>query len=234
MKKKKKHLKYFIFLLAFLLGIYFIFFYLPSIKENDEKQKTAYKKKLEWEALVEHAQIQSYLQQYQEAESEFRKLLEMQPNSIDLKVDLASLLFYQKKYSQAMDLLKTIPEEKRNNKMTLLLANLYLSENHYSEAENLYREYLQKIPESKEASIKLAEVLSWEKKYEEAIAIYQNILAQDPQNVQIRRQYAKVLVWMGKFNEGAEELKKTLPEENPIPRLDKENRAAESTIKKDI
>lgn len=202
------------FFLFIFIGSIFLFFW---IREKDKSQNLAHKKEREWKAHVEHAHMESYLHHYAEAEKEYHQLLEINPSDINIKIDLATVLYYQGKYTEASALLKTIPAEARNDKITLLAADIFLSEKKYLEAENLYREYLNRFPNDQETMIKLGKLLSWEKKYEEAIQLYQQVLAKDPQNIQIRRQYATVLIWMHKYQEATEELKKTFPQENQLP-----------------
>lgn len=207
----KRILKYLLIFFALALGIYAAFFYfILPMQHEAQQQRMEYQRVQEWEAHLEHARMQSYLQHYPEAEAEYLQLLDTQPDSVDVKMELATIFYYQKKYSQAFNLLETIPPEKRNPKITLLLANLYLVDQNYSKAEALYREYLQQVPTDQKIILQLADVLSWQKRYEEAITLYQQVLAHDPQNIQIRRHYAKILIWMGKQEEGAEELKETL------------------------
>lgn len=214
---KKKNLKYLFLLLALLLGVYLVIYFFLPWQNQKKMENLARKKNMQWEEHLEHARLQTYLKHYEEALSEYRQLLEIQPDNSEVKVDLATILYYQKKYPQSLELLQSIPLDRRNSKVLILQANLELANKNFSEAESLYRQYLKENPNDRLASLKLAEVLSWQKKYEEATPLYEQLLAQDPQNIQIRREYAKVLIWMGKFEKGSEELKKTLAEENPFP-----------------
>jgi thioredoxin-like negative regulator of GroEL len=207
--KWKKPFNYALLFLAIVGAL--VFFWL---QERKHKKEIEHKKESDWKAQLEHAHMQSYLQNYKEAEAEYRKLLKIDPTAIHIKVDLASILYYQKKYEEALDLLKTIPTDARNEKITILIADIYLSLNEFSQAETLYRAYLDHFPTDQDILIKLAKLLSWEKKYNESIQIYQEILTRDPKNIQVRRQYARVLMWMGKHEEAALEMKKTLPQEN--------------------
>lgn len=208
-------LKYLFLFSALLIGAFLAYFQYFLPKQTQEKaERLAHKKKEILNAQLENARMQSYLQHYEEALLKYRQLLEAQPNNNEIKIDMATILYYQQKYSQALDLLQTIPLEQRNSKVNLLLGNLELAEKNLTAAESLYRKYLQENPNDKEATLKLAEVLSWQKNYEEAMRLYKQLLLQDPHNIQLRREYAKVLIWKGNFEEGANELKKTLAEEN--------------------
>lgn len=211
----KNSFNYFLLILIFLGGVYFVFFYFFLPQQNREKKENiAHQKATLWQSRLEHARMESYLKQYDKAESEYQQLLKERPDSIDVKIELATLLYYKKQYDNALDLLDTIPPDKRTPQILLLRAHLYFSEKNLPEAEFLYREYLQSFPLNKEILIRLAEVLTRQKKYEEAVHLYQYILADDPGNTKIRRYYAQTLIWMGKYAKGVEELKKTLPEES--------------------
>lgn len=179
-----------------------------------KKQELKHKEELDWKARVAHAHTQVYLHRYEDAEEEYRKLLEKDPHATHVKIDLATLFYYQKKYSEALDLLKTIPDQEKSDKQLILTADIYLSKSDYQKAETLYLEYLNKHPNDQSAIIKLAKLFSWEKKYGMAIELYRNFLIKHPQNVQVRRQYARVLMWMGKQEEAVEEFRKTLSEDD--------------------
>lgn len=209
-----KYLSYFLFVLFLFVGIYLLFFYFPANKQISPNSTYIRDPEKNWQIYLEHARIKQYLHQYEEAELEYLNLLKIKPNDVEVKIGLATILYYQKKYLQALNILQTIPTEEGNDLITLLQANINLSLKNYSEAEILYRKYIQKFPTDQNAIAKLAQLLSWRKKYEEAIQLYQYLLTKDPQNIQIQRQYAKMLIWMGKKEEGANLLKRTLPKDN--------------------
>lgn len=165
-----------------------------------------------WKSRFEHAQLITYLKKYSEAESEFRKLLELQPHSIDAKIGLATILYYEKKNSEALALLETIPLEKRTPEVILLFGRLHFANKNYHASVIDYREYLKYYPENQEAKIQLAKILSFKKNYEESIRLYEEVLSENPENIEARREYALVLIWMGRHDDGARELKKTLVE----------------------
>lgn len=209
-----KTLSYILLFFLFIGAIYGFFYYSNFKAEKRQSHLNNNQANLDakWNAQLEHARLLTYLHHYDEAEVAFRKLLELRPDSIAVKVDLASLLYYQGRYQEALDLLDQIPPEYREDKTKLLVADIQLALKHYAEAQAIYQEYLKRFPHDREVQSKLAQVLAWQKKYEESITLYRELLAQDPDNLQIKRHYALVLIWMGKYEQGMEELKQTLPQ----------------------
>lgn len=179
---------------------------------NHATPRVDQKSEFNWKAQYEHARSLSYLQKYEEAEQEYRKLLEIKPDSNDVLLGLGKILYYQKNYFQALELLQKIPTEKLDDESRLLIADIYQSLHDYQKAEMIYYHYLEAHPDDHEALLKYAELLSWDKKYQSSLEIYKQILDSEPNNIQVRRQYALVLIWSGKESEGVEELKKTLKE----------------------
>jgi thioredoxin-like negative regulator of GroEL len=210
----------YILLFLILMGVIYGFFYWSNFHAEKRKNNLTNSQEradANWNARLEHARLLTYRHQYDEAENIFRTLLNLRPDSIAVKVDLASLLYYQGKDQEALDLLNQIPAEQRDHQVKLLIADIQLSLKHYAEAQAIYQEYLKYFPYDRDVQLKLAQLLAWQKKYEESLALYQDLLAQEPDNLQIRRHYALVLIWMGKYEQGMEELKKTLPEEKAKP-----------------
>ncbi|MDP1881112.1 MAG: tetratricopeptide repeat protein [Parachlamydiaceae bacterium] len=215
MKNWKRALSCFCLLILLLGVLYYLLIFKPSEIEKRKHLHAVTKKEEVWNAKLEHAMMLSYQHHYEDAEQEFRFMLKQDPESITVKENLAFILFYQKKDQEALNLLEQIPTNKRNWKMNLLLADIYLSLKDYNKAEILYIDYLQNFPQDQTVQLKLAKLFAWQKKYEQSVEIFQKLLSENPQNLQLRRHYALVLMWMGNFKDSALEMQKTLSNEQP-------------------
>lgn len=162
-----------------------------------------------FDAELEYARLLNNKERYDESLVELHKLLIQKPDSSVVKIEIAKVLYYQGKYSEALQLLQKIPSNEKSDPTRLLEADIYLAAKEYRKAEVIYRDLLEKSPSDDLIKLKLAEMLSWQKRYEESIKLYQEILAARPDDMQVRRKYAMVLMWMGKEDEATNELEKT-------------------------
>ena len=176
----------------------------------EEKQEKLGKEITDFDARLEYARLLSNMQRYDDALAQLGNLLDSNPNSIPVQIEMAQVLYYQGKHQEALDSLEKIPSGELNDKTVLLKADLYLALKDYPNAETIYKHALEKSPQDDLTKFKLAELLSWQKRYEESILLYKEILATHPEDIQIRRKYAMVLMWMGEDAKAAEELEKTL------------------------
>lgn len=164
-----------------------------------------------WEARLELARVLSYLKRYDESMQEYQKLIQAQPQSIEVRREMAAVLFYLGKTDESLQDFLKIPPQEMDDKSWIILADIYRKKKNYSKAEEIYFQYLRKIPTDDKVRLKLAELLSWQKRYDESIRHYLIILSHRPQDIQVRRRYAQVLTWMGEDEEAVKEWKKTLP-----------------------
>lgn len=188
---------------------------LSSLEESspEKEESPAQEKQLtDWEARLEYARLLRNLQRYEEALVQYHMLLKEKPGSNKVQIEIAQVLYYQGKHKEALELLEKMPPEVISDKVRLQMAEIYQALKEYSQAESIYRAYLNKKPQADLVKFKLAELLSWQKKYEESILLYRQILADNPNDIQVRRKYAMVLMWMGNESEAAQELEKTLKE----------------------
>ncbi len=164
----------------------------------------------DWMARWELARVLSYAGRYEESVIEYRKLLGEKPDLPKAKIELAKVLFWQKKGEKALGVLEGLDTRQLDADSVLLMADIFRNRRSYDRAAPLYREYLQKRPGDNPARLRFAEMLSWEKQYDESLAEYRKILAALPGDVQVRRKYAMVLMWSKRYGEAAAELRRTL------------------------
>ena len=164
----------------------------------------------DWQARLELARVLSYAKRYDESIAEYKKVLIEKPDILNVKIEIAEVLFWSGNKDAAYEQLKLINLENIDEKAKGMLADLYVARSEFDRAEPLYRNYLNKYPDDDKVRVKLAEVLSWRKKYDESISEFKAVLKKYPDDIQVRRKYAFVLIWDGKHTEGVDELKKTL------------------------
>ena len=164
----------------------------------------------DWTARWELAKVLSYIKRYDESVSQYEKLLKEKPDLVEARLELARVMYWKGDAKGAMGVLEQIPGKNISGDTKILMGDLYMMQNNYQKAEQLYREYLQTHKDDYTVILKLAEMLSWEKQYDASLAEYRKILEALPDETQVRRRYAFVLVWAGKHEEAASELRKTL------------------------
>lgn len=164
----------------------------------------------DWLARWELARVLSYTKRYEEAVTEYEKLLRARPSLTEAQVEKANVLFWMGKQQQALKELEAVPAAAMSDPARVLMADLYSAQKRYDQAETLYRTHLKRHPDDLKVRLKLAEVLSWSKKYDDSLKEYRNILALRPSDIQVRRKFAFVLIWAGKHDEAVRELRGTL------------------------
>ncbi len=179
-------------------------------KEEKKEEKETTEAIPDWLARWELARVLSYQKHYEESIQSYRELLQDKPDLIEAKLEMARVLYYSDHRQEALKILNDIPPEKWDDATKIFMADIYTGDKRYKEAENLYREHLDKHPEDLKVRVKLADVLSWQKLYKPSIEEYEKVLKVRPDDKQVRRKYAFVLIWMKETEKGANELKKTL------------------------
>jgi len=174
------------------------------------KPKTDIQEIPDWQARWELAKVLSYAKRYDESLVEYKKLIKEKPELYQAKVEMANVLFWQGKRTDAITLLEQMPLRSIDENTKIVMSDIYVSQKEYKKAEPLYRTYLEKHPGDQKVRFKLAQMLSWDKRYNDSISEYKTILNAIPDDIQVRRRYAYVLIWAGKNKEAIEELRKTL------------------------
>ena len=164
----------------------------------------------DWVARWELARVLKQIKRYDESLVEYTKLLREKPHLYEAEIEMAEVLFSQRRNSEAVRLLEQIPVGKMDDRARLLMADLYVTQKDYGKAEVLYRIFLEIHPDDHHIRYRLAEMLSWDKRYDASLAEYRTILGAYPDDIQVRRKYALVLIWAGKAAEAVNELKQTL------------------------
>jgi tetratricopeptide (TPR) repeat protein len=188
-------------------GSFFAFFWGSSDKEVESDNKAD----RDWETRLKLARVLSYQKRYDESLAEYRKVLEINPDLVEVKVEMATIYYYQKQYEPALELLDQVPSKDRTLDVELLIADIYLIQKHYAESEEIYRKVLASSGDQRDQILfRLAQLLSWQKQYDKSLAIYKELVAKHPNDKQLKRKYALVLRWSGRDLEAAQILESTL------------------------
>lgn len=182
-------------------------------KQEKVKKETLGKEITDFDARLEYARLLGNMKRYDEAHIQLNNLLIAKPDSSIVQIEIAHVFYYEGKYKEALQSLEKIPPQDLDDKTTLLKADIYLALKDYANAETIYKNWLDKSPGDDLTKFKLAELLSWQKRYEESIRLYREILSAKPEDIQVRRKYAMVLMWMGEDDDAAQELEKTLSQQ---------------------
>lgn len=194
-------------------SVYFLAFFMiiPLTLFCAEEKKDSEKQINDIETRLEYARVLSYMKKYDESVQEYQKVLKDNPNLVEAKVELAKVYYYQGKYTEALQGINALPKNEKTAEIEFLLADIYLVQKDYTEAEEIYKKLLTELPDKNDIILlKLAEIYSWQKKYPESLSIYEELVNKHPNDIQLQRKYAMVLMWSGKQKEAAEILKRTL------------------------
>lgn len=164
----------------------------------------------DWKVRWELAKVLGYVKRYQEALSEYEKLLKEKPDLLEAKIEMAKILYWSGQQNKALKVFATVPLDRLDEDEKITMADIYTAIKQYKKAEPIYREFLERHPENLRIRLKFAEILSWEKRYDESLIQYEIIIKARPGDIQIKRKYAFVLTWAGRHNDAILELRKTL------------------------
>jgi tetratricopeptide (TPR) repeat protein len=162
------------------------------------------------QARWELARVLSYAKKYDESIVEYKKLLKVNPDLYQAKIEMANIMFWQGERKEALAILEQVPMRNIDENTKIVMADIYVAQKEYKKSEPLYRGYLERNPGDQKVRFKLAQMLSWDKRYNDSISEYKIILNIIPDDIQIRRKFAYVLIWAGRHKEAIEELRKTL------------------------
>lgn len=165
------------------------------------------------EALIHLGQAYLATKQFPEALKVFEHIVLAHPQDLEAAEQLAALYDQFGRVNAAIELLQRQQQLAGGRPAILLrLAELYKRRKDFTDAAQLYRQVLEKHPDSLPVQLKLAELLGWMKQYDEAIKICRKILAKHPENRAARLNLARVLSWKGQTEEAVKEYRRFLGE----------------------
>nr|WP_231117171.1 tetratricopeptide repeat protein [Pseudodesulfovibrio alkaliphilus] len=164
----------------------------------------------DWQARLELGDLLSGAGRFGEAEVQYRKVLEQQPENEAARVRLARVLAWTGKGEEAIRLFTALPDSAMTSDDRMLIADHAIGSGQYDMAIRQLLAVLKSTPDNDNARLKLAEVYSWSDRLEESFEQYERLLERHPDDVQIRRKYAQALSWAGRNEDAIRELKRTL------------------------
>ena len=102
--------------------------------------------------------------------TQFEKVLQKNPENAAAQYEMANALVKTNKTAEATPFaLKAYSLDGKNKFYVLLLAELYVKQKRYSEAEDLYEKLLKKSPENAEYGVELAAIYLFNEKPDKAL-----------------------------------------------------------------
>lgn len=151
------------------------------------------------EAIKSLARVYAWDRQYTLAEELLEKIINKDPDDLQLKLLAAEIRLYIGDYQQARKILEEIIKKDHDNiQAKIYIADILTYVNNLDAAIALYRQMLN-IKYDRSLKEKLADTLSWDRQYSEALKLYDELL-NEKDAPKIRRQKARVLGWMRRYN----------------------------------
>ncbi len=150
--------------------------------------------------------------------AQFGKVLQKDPNNAAAQYSTASALQKTGKVAEAIPFaIKAYALDNQNKFYTLLLAELYVKQKRYSEAEELYEKLLKKGPENAEYGVELAAIYLFNDKPDKALDTYNRVEKELGLNEEIIRQKQRIYLKQNKIDKAVEEAEKLVASEPAEP-----------------
>ncbi|MFD2571608.1 tetratricopeptide repeat protein [Spirosoma soli] len=150
--------------------------------------------------------------------AQFNKLLQKDPNNAAAQYATANALLKTGKTAEAIPYaVKAHSLDGSNKFYTLLLAELYVKQKRYSEAESLYEALLKKGAENAEYGVELAAIYLFDDKPDKALDTYNFVERELGLNEEITRQKQRIYLKQNKIDKAIEEAEKLVASEPSDP-----------------
>ncbi|GAB3951038.1 tetratricopeptide repeat protein [Spirosoma harenae] len=150
--------------------------------------------------------------------AQFNKLLQKEPNNSAAQYSIATALQKTGKIAEAIPhAAKAHSIDGQNKYYALLLAELYVKQKRYSEAEELYEKLLKKGPENAEYGVELAAIYLFNEKPDKALEAYNLVERELGLNEEITRQKQRIYLKQNKIDKAVEEAEKLVSSEPSDP-----------------
>ncbi|MFD2935770.1 tetratricopeptide repeat protein [Spirosoma flavum] len=150
--------------------------------------------------------------------TQFAKVLQKDPNNAAAQYETASALLKTGKTAEAVPYaVKAHSLDVENKFYALLLAELYVKQKRYGEAEALYETLLKKGPENAEYGVELAAIYLFNEKPDKALDTYNKVERELGLNEEITRQKQRIYLKQNKIDKAVEEAEKLVASEPSDP-----------------
>jgi tetratricopeptide (TPR) repeat protein len=162
-------------------------------------------------ALHRLALITAWNEEYDEALTLFQRLLSLEPENVEARVDRARVLAWRGDVRQALEVLDGILENRPELPQALeAKAQFQSSTGEYSEALSSYEDLLGIADDPTGVLLAQARVLGWASRLEESRTVYDSILASNPQNLEARLGLARVMAYSDRTHEAVSRYRSVL------------------------
>jgi len=155
----------------------------------------------EEQARLEMARLLNSDTRVQEAISQYRRLLAIDPTLYTAQIELAQILAAQNQLAEAKALLQAVPADKLGTQGKLIIASIAETEGNFKIAQEIYEQILNEESSNQAIRFRLAEVFAWQKNYTAAINEYRKLVKARPNDTQLLRHFAQVLGWAKQYKE---------------------------------
>ncbi len=163
------------------------------------------------ESLLTDGMRLATMEEYNHADSVFRKALALSPGLAAVNYELAKVLIKQDKTDEAAAFAQKAYDIAPQNKYYLVqLAEVYTTQRKYDKAANLYKELIDLSPDNAEYGFELASVYLLDDKYEEAIKAYNSIEKTTGINESIVHQKQRIYIRLNKIDKAVAEAEKLI------------------------
>lgn len=139
--------------------------------------------------------------EYKKALPHLSSAFTMEPGNKENLIRLLWVYANFEEKAKALELAARIPAEYlKDQSFEGQMADIYYKIGSYAEAENLYRDILNKSA-SFSVRKKLAEVLLWQKKYEAGISVLKDLVQEKPENLDMAKLMADAYFWSKNYSE---------------------------------
>ena len=150
--------------------------------------------------------------------AQFEKLLQKTPNNAAAQYSMASALMKTGKMVEAIPhAAKAYSLDKTNKYYSLLLAELYVKQKRYGEAEDLYETLLKQSADNMEYGVELAAIYLFDDKPDKALDTYNRVERSLGLNEEITRQKQRIYLKQNKVDKAVEEAEKLVAYEPGDP-----------------
>lgn len=150
--------------------------------------------------------------------AQFEKLLQKKPNNPAARYAAAQALMKTGKVVDAIPYaLKAYEADKTNKYYNLLLAELYVKQKRYAEAERLYEDLLKQSADNMEYGVELAAIYLFDEKPDKALETYNRVEKALGLNEEITRQKQRIYLKQNKIDKAVEEAEKLVAYEPGDP-----------------
>ena len=165
-----------------------------SVKELQGKIIEFQSEKRKPDSKELYLKARNQLDEPDKAEASLREVLELEPDSIDARNDLAVLLFHRGEVVLALDeLLKVLEAEPEHPEALFNLGNLHAHQARWEESIKAYRKSLDASPGLADAHFNLAIVLRQQGHDDEARAHFRSYIRFDPEGEWAERAWMQIM-----------------------------------------